>query len=50
MCFRLSAVSVVGWTAADGVVFGLLTADPEVIDPVIWTSCPTCSPNFEVSP
>ena len=31
-------------------VVGLVVAEAEVVEPVIWTSCPTCALSFEVSP
>jgi hypothetical protein len=51
-CFTLSTLRVCCEPAALPAAapeLGLLPAEPEVV-PLIWTSCPTCSVSFEVSP
>lgn len=51
MCFMLSTVSVGCCVAAAGVpVVGFVAVEADVVDPVIWTSWPTCALSFEVSP
>lgn len=50
-CFTLSTVRVCEPAAPPAIEpeLGLLPAALEV-EPLIWTSCPTCSVSFEVSP